>query len=98
MLAESVKRSHSVVADAAVVVWALGIIAFELLTKTRVFVPFETGAAEVIDQLSGNKPLPWEGDRRGELLPKLKVRSRVDCSLLSCSSCIWQLPQSERLT
>ena len=58
-------------------------LAFELFTKTRVFVPFDTGAGEVVDQLMGVKPLPWEGPRREELVAKLQILKRTVLACLS---------------
>ena len=75
------RQTKSVRAAAAVDVWALGIISFELLTRSRVFVPFETPAEEIMDQLQGRGVLPWEGPRRDALLPKLRVLKR---SVLAC--------------
>lgn len=81
MAAAAEQQVKSVTADAAVDVWALGIISFELLTRSRVFVPFETPAEEIMDQLQGRGKLPWEGPQRTTLLPKLRALKR---SVLSC--------------
>jgi hypothetical protein len=39
--------------------WALGVIAYELLTGQRTF-PFGTTKEQVFDQISGRSLLPWE--------------------------------------
>eukprot|EP00892_Ulva_mutabilis_P002494 jgi/Ulvmu1/12245/UM086_0036.1 len=46
-------------ATAAADVWALGIIAFETLTKTTVF-PGGTTEKQIRDRVTGRLPLPWE--------------------------------------
>jgi serine/threonine protein kinase len=61
-------------------VWALGVIAFEMLTGERAFANVTTRQA-VVDSIVGRLPLPWEGDRSGKLLRKLGVfkRNVLDC-------------------
>jgi serine/threonine protein kinase len=56
----------------AVDVWALGVIAFEMLTGETIFEPF-TPNVEIMAHIAGRKPMPWEGPRRSELLRKLHV-------------------------
>lgn len=52
-------------ATAAADVWALGLIAFETLTKTVVF-PAGTTEKQIRDRITGRLPLPWEeGDAAG---------------------------------
>jgi serine/threonine protein kinase len=67
--AESSRRS--VVVDASADVWALGVIALELVTRERAFPEFPGDAdiaeAErfknvICDCLLGRKKFPWEGD------------------------------------
>eukprot|EP00892_Ulva_mutabilis_P006269 jgi/Ulvmu1/4013/UM188_0003.1 len=43
-------------------VWALGVMAFELLTGACAFKLVTDGAAKVVSMLRGELPLPWEGD------------------------------------
>jgi serine/threonine protein kinase len=74
-------KATSIKVDGAVDIWALGIIAFELLTRQRVFVPFETPAEAIMAQLQGREPLPWEGPDKDKLLPRLRALKR---SILSC--------------
>jgi serine/threonine protein kinase len=75
---EAGKRTE--VVDSAADVWALGVIAFELLTDTRTF-PADTQASAIIDALLGRAALPWEGPQSDELLPKLRMfrRTVLDC-------------------
>ena len=39
--------------------WALGVIAFELLTRRRTF-PYGTQREEIFDRIAGRAALPWE--------------------------------------
>jgi serine/threonine protein kinase len=57
--------SVSAVATAEADIWALGVLAFELLTHTRAFSSVEGGQGEtflkkVYAALAGDEPLPWE--------------------------------------
>jgi serine/threonine protein kinase len=67
--------------EGAVDMWALGIIAFELLTQRRVFLPFEMDTDQIVGQLLGHEQLPWEGPDKDNLLPKLRVLKRT---VLAC--------------
>jgi serine/threonine protein kinase len=67
---EAGARSHIV--SPAADVWALGLIAFEMLTGERTFPPF-TETDDILNAISGRTSLPWEGPRRPELLRKLRV-------------------------
>jgi serine/threonine protein kinase len=49
----------TVTADPAVDMWALGVIAFELLTGEPIFKPGDTQDS-AMDKLSGRGMLPWE--------------------------------------
>eukprot|EP00892_Ulva_mutabilis_P010008 jgi/Ulvmu1/737/UM010_0110.1 len=51
------------VAEASVDAWALGVMAFELLTGAPAFNMFNMSLVEVWEQLQGVKLLPWEGER-----------------------------------
>jgi serine/threonine protein kinase len=74
-------RAESVVAAGAVDVWALGVIAFELLAGTPVFPP-GTPAKAMVETLEGKRPLPWEEDAAARrLLPRLQALER---SVLTC--------------
>lgn len=68
--------ARTIVADAAADVWALGVLAYELLAQRRVF-PVTTSAQAVRDALSGRAPLPWE-TREPAALRTLK-RSVLAC-------------------
>jgi serine/threonine protein kinase len=69
---------------AALDVWALGVIAFELLSQRRAF-PTATPRAAIQAALVGRKPLPWEDtapDRAAALRPLRALRR----SVLACLS------------
>lgn len=69
------------IVDASIDMWALGVIAVELLTGRRVFAP-PTNESEARDQLAGRAPLPWEDTRKqGAIHSALKVLKR---SVLKC--------------
>lgn len=77
--------NRTIKVDAAVDIWAVGVIAFELLTGQRAF---PSGAAAksndtVQAALAGRTPLPWEGDSTATLerLEKLRGLRR---SVLKC--------------
>ena len=64
------------------VMQALGIIAFELLTGTRVFPPFNNCREEIAETLLGDHLLPWEQESaERDLLPRLRALKR---SVLAC--------------
>jgi hypothetical protein len=65
-------QQWSVVCDAAVDMWALGMIAYELLMSTKVF-GRSLKRGDVQDQLMGRAPLPWENSD-GSFKP-VRVRS-----------------------
>jgi serine/threonine protein kinase len=50
---------RTIVADPAADMWALGVIAYEMLTKQRAFGP-QASAEEMIARTAGEAPLPWE--------------------------------------
>lgn len=54
---ESGQRTLDVSASADV--WALGVVAYELLSGTRTFAP-GTPTSEIRNMISGRLPLPWE--------------------------------------
>jgi serine/threonine protein kinase len=58
--------AHSIVATSAVDVWALGVIAFEMLTRCHAFsYPFSQSLRDVFDCLMGRALLPWEAAAPG---------------------------------
>jgi serine/threonine protein kinase len=65
---EAGQATHAVAPAADV--WALGVIAFEMLTGESVFDPF-SGKDAVLSAIAGRSQLPWEGPRRLELLARL---------------------------
>ena len=62
---------RSVVADPSMDMWALGVIAYELLTCTSVF-PYGESKQGAMDQLAGRKQLPWETSDKDEKLSRLR--------------------------
>lgn len=70
------------VADPKVDVWALGVVAFELLTGTRVF-SAQADRAEVLPYMSGARPLPWEAPGKATLARKLGSLRRTVLACLS---------------
>ena len=59
VLAVQAAGGRVVTADAAADVWALGVVAYELLTGARVF-PVNAAAETVRAQILGAQKLPWE--------------------------------------
>ena len=68
------------VVSGALDMWALGIIAYELLTARRTFPP-PISERDVWDQLAGRAPLPWERADAREERAALKALRR---SVLKC--------------
>jgi serine/threonine protein kinase len=70
-------------ADPAADMWALGVIAYELLTARRAF-PRSLNAEDIRAQIIGRKALPWETpDLRKKRVPELRMLRR---SVLTCLS------------
>eukprot|EP00892_Ulva_mutabilis_P005772 jgi/Ulvmu1/3567/UM167_0001.1 len=75
--------SKTIHVDAAVDMWAVGVIAFELLTGERAFPTHNMSAAEseqaAQDAIAGRAPLLWEGpsDATRERLEKLRGMRRT---------------------
>ena len=52
------RGERTVIVDASVDAWALGVMAYELLTRSRVFPP---GTRQLVEEtMLGQHPLPWE--------------------------------------
>ena len=70
---------HTIVADPAADMWALGIMAFELLTTQAVFPPMVATRETIWAQLCGREALPWEDGAPGqaEKLSQLQVLKRA---------------------
>jgi serine/threonine protein kinase len=56
---------RSMVVEPALDVWALGVIAFEMLTRQRVFPSFSATREDIMSQLLGKRLLPWEEGAEG---------------------------------
>lgn len=52
-------KAPTVTAGAAVDIWAVGVIAFELLSGERVF-PYAAARPDILAAIAGRTPLPWE--------------------------------------
>eukprot|EP00892_Ulva_mutabilis_P002841 jgi/Ulvmu1/12558/UM090_0045.1 len=56
--------SKTILAETAVDIWAIGVIAYELLTEEPAFAPFNMSAAQsnssAQEAIAGRAPLPWE--------------------------------------
>jgi serine/threonine protein kinase len=75
--------ARTVVASQATDIWAIGVMAFELLTTRRAFLLTDS-TPEICDKLCGRAPLPWEpGGGAEQALPKLGVLRK---SVLRCLS------------
>ena len=74
---------HTTVADPATDMWALGVMAFELLTGAPVFSRFVYTKEGILAQLCGREPLPWEEGAPGQAdkLTQLQVLKRA---ILQC--------------
>lgn len=70
----------TVLADSAADMWALGVIAYELLTRSRTF-SRSLSRHEIRDQIAGRAPLPWEGEGRQPRLQQLRILKRT---VLAC--------------
>jgi serine/threonine protein kinase len=55
----------SMLASEAVDMWALGVIAYELLCSSQTF-PYGTKREVIFDQISGRSLLPWEDPRTAD--------------------------------
>lgn len=74
------RGENAIVADPAADMWALGVIAFELLTNTPVF-EYGTSKKAAFDIITGRGKFPWEGENSHELLSMLR---RLKGTILSC--------------
>jgi hypothetical protein len=64
-------------------VWALGMVAYELLTRSRAF-PSGMDQDEICDQITGKAALPWEAEAtKRDKLNKLK---QLKPSVLRCAA------------
>ena len=83
-VAQAVERGdRTIVADAAADMWALGVMAFELLTHQPVFHPWSTTRGTIWAQLCGREALPWE-DGAPEQATKVKQLQVLKRAVLEC--------------
>ena len=73
------RAEQSIVADTAADMWALGVIAFELLTNEPVFTPLMATRESIWAQLCGREVLPWEegAPKRDSRLAQLRMLKRA---------------------
>ena len=79
-VAQAAERGDpTIVADAASDMWALGVMAFELLTSRPVFRSRSASRDTVWAQLCGREALPWEdgAPEQAEKLSQLQVLKRA---------------------
>jgi serine/threonine protein kinase len=74
------RKDSSIVADPAMDMWALGVIAFELLTNVPSFAP-GTSKRTALDIIAGRGPFLWEQPGNQKLLSQLR---RLKGTILSC--------------
>jgi serine/threonine protein kinase len=74
------QNDRLIVADPAIDIWALGVIAFELLTNVPSFAP-GTNKQTALDIIAGRGQFPWEKPGNQELLSRLR---RLKGTILSC--------------
>lgn len=89
-------RNRTIVADAAVDIWAVGVIAFELLTGERAF-PSGASESSMQAELCGRSQLPWEGDSGAVTLRLGKLRGMRRTVLKCLDRDPAQRPSSEAL-
>ena len=76
-------KSKTILVDAAIDIWAIGVIAFELLTGERAFSIHNMDAIEseqaAQEAIAGRAPLPWEGtsEETQQRLEKLRGLRRT---------------------
>ena len=83
-LCEANKGTTHVVAQPAMDMWAVGVIAYELSLNHTAFTPMVWPRAAVLEAAMGLRPYPWE-DKVGVFssLPELRARGRVVRACLS---------------
>eukprot|EP00892_Ulva_mutabilis_P004530 jgi/Ulvmu1/2449/UM136_0001.1 len=77
------RGDRTIVADAAADMWALGVMAFELLTNKPVFPPYVSTRESIWAQLCGRVPLPWEAGAAGQE-GKLRQLRALRRAVLQC--------------
>lgn len=87
------RGDRNVVADGAADMWALGVMAFELLTSEPVFPPLVSTRETIWAQLCGREALPWE-DGAPQQVAKLAQLRGLKRAVLQCL----QRRQEERPT
>lgn len=74
---------QKIVAERSADIWALGVIAFELLTQSRLFDPYLISKEQAMYQLCGFEPLPWEEGAEGAE-EKLQMLKGLKTAVLKC--------------
>jgi serine/threonine protein kinase len=82
IIAHAEAGQSRIVVTPAADMWALGVIAYELLTETRVSPP-GSDRAEMNAMLMGRKPLPWE-ETDDAALARLRRLRRLKGTILQC--------------
>lgn len=77
------RGDRNIVADAAADMWALGVMAFELLTSEPVFQPLVSTRETIWGQLCGRQALPWEDGASGHEEKLLLLRG-LKRAVLQC--------------
>lgn len=72
-----------IVADDAADMWALGLVAFELLSEAAVFPALLTSHDDIIDRLCGRKQLPWE-EEDSAAAAKLRALAGLRRGVVGC--------------
>lgn len=78
----------TIVANPATDMWALGMMAFELLTSETVFPQF-TEKKDILDALCSGRPLPWEDGAEGRAERVTRLRKLKSVTL----RCLSRLPE-----
>jgi serine/threonine protein kinase len=87
---------RTIVADSAVDMWALGVIAYEMLTQQRAFGP-QASVEETISRTAGEALLPWEEPSRAAQAKLRELRGLKRMVMLCLDRNPAQRPTSEHV-